>query len=145
MRLSPRQAVFKAWHHFNDQFNGGLLFPYALISQPIGNTQDRDEPSIVVDATNALIASIIERTHIPASCFSGPTWVNGAPQSVDAAKALLDPDNKDDMATLSQFRNVMIPHVATQNGEIVGFYTQIDTPFDPEGACRCCACGRCGG
>jgi hypothetical protein len=52
----------------------GLAWPFALVTQPLGNAS---QSGTVVDSTNAAIAALAKELHFPTTSFVGPTWLQG--------------------------------------------------------------------
>lgn len=59
--------------------NSGLAWPFALVTQPLGNdTQPLTERmAVVVNITNAAIAALVQELHLLPTNFVGPTWLQG--------------------------------------------------------------------
>ena len=130
------QPEYETWLRFRAALPAGMTWPYALIAQPGDNATLLDAAEIV-ELNNALIAELVDVLGIHARLFSGPTWLNGKPQRLAVALGYLGypkpvpPYIDTPLFYYSQLRNGRVPHL---NIESKAFYTEIDTPFDPQGS-----------
>jgi hypothetical protein len=129
------QHMFSTWNKFVDTFAAGYSYPYALITK-VAQPDNLTCAVLAVQQTNAMIAAVSARTSIDASLFSGPSWVLGKPLDLfQAASLLVGNDSTTDVGLLSQFRNLLCPHISfdKQTLRLNGYYTEVDVPWDPQG------------
>lgn len=116
-----------------------MVAPYALITV-IADPTDPIIASAAVDATNSLIAHLMESTKTTAASYCGPSWVNGSPYNISESLDLLYGGSQDsDVGRLSRLRNLMWRHISytAEPFHLPGFYTEVDTPFDPQSESHC--------
>lgn len=134
--LVKSQHMFATWTKFVDSFAAGFSYPYALITR-VAQPENLTCSILAVQQTNTMIAEVSARTGIEPSLFSGPSWVLGKPQDFfHAASLLVGNDSTTDIGLLSQFRNLLCPHISfdKQTLRLNGYYTEVDVPWDPQGA-----------
>ena len=128
------QPEYETWLRFRGSMASGLCWPYPLIAQPAENATLADAAE-VVEINNALIAELVTVLGIEPRLFSGPTWLNGRPLGLLSALGYMGypqpalPFEDTPLYYYSQLRNVRVSHFSGTKA----FYTEIDTPFDPQG------------
>lgn len=140
-QLHPRnKEAYDAWMTYRASMPSGITWPYALVAQPGPNATDSDAIEIV-QRNNALISELVNVTGIPAVLFNGPTWLLGQP--IDANEALeylgLPPVGNansfygEPLGYYDRFRNGFQFGCGKVDPNSKAFWTEIDTPFDPQG------------